>query len=264
MQRGRNARQNGAVGPWDEAIECGARGQYAKARRILDLIGEDDRHHSLALSTLGSHARQVGASGTAWDSRALEVATDAESVVDALVGLAADEVVNGDVSSARCYLADASSVLGRERETSDPWRSLTRLHWVSAEVALLAGERETAYEEARAARRSCAGRSTRHETKSMIISMAAGDEFARSQADAVFKVLVGQGWTSLQWPFALVLEDARGQAQSADPLTQDLRARTWRVAQVAIDAISADLPPDLADSWRDHPGVRRLRGGPVA
>ncbi|MEK9808910.1 MAG: hypothetical protein VW362_00580 [Candidatus Nanopelagicales bacterium] len=252
------------MGPWDEAIECGARGQYARARRFLDLIGENDRHYSLALSTRGSHARQVGASGTAWDSRALEVATDTESIVDAVVGLAADEVVNGDVSSARRHLAQACAALGREGAVSDLWRSLTRLHWVSAEAALLAGERETALEEARAARRSCAGRSTRHETKSLIISMAAGDEFARSQADAVFDVLVGQGWTSLQWPFALVLDDARIEREADDPFTRDLRARTWRAAQRAIDAIAADLPPDLADSWRDHPGVRRIRGGPVA
>ncbi len=94
----------------------------------------------------------------------------------------------------------------------------------------------------------------------MIIAMAAGDEFARSQAGAVLELLVQHDWASLQWPLALVLADLRKDTMIAP----DLLARSWHVARVAVDHIAKDIPRDLRDEWQEHPGVQRICSGPVA
>jgi hypothetical protein len=252
------------VTPWREAVELGAEGRYGAARVVLESIPSSAASYSLALSTLGSHARQVGASGIEWDRAALDCAEDAESRLDAIVGLAADAVVAQDARTAHELLAAAGAEL--DRLGDGHWRSLTRWHWVSAETALLEGRMDIAIVESRAARLSCAGRSARHEAKSMIVAMAAGDDFALGQVDAVAQVLSRRGWASLQWPLALVVADAQGgfaawtAAAGRDGLLSDL----INTARRAVERIAADLPVDLNDSWHNHPGVRRLLDGPVA
>lgn len=242
---------------WTDAVELGAQGRYAQAREVLSRIRQSEPAGSLALSTRASHARQVGADGADWDRQALACAADPESTADALIGLAADAVANGDAAEAEQMLGRAAEVIEGTSGLDEMWRPLTRWHWVSAERALLAGDPATAYIEARAARRSCTGRSIRHETKSAIIAMATGDEFALGRAQTVMDVLRAHRWATLQWPLALVLDDAR--AQHAVPA--DVLQRAWSSAEEAVEFIAGKLPQDLQQDWAHHPGVRRIRSG---
>lgn len=243
---------------WADAVELGAQGRYGQAREILESIPDGHRWRSLALSTLASHRRQVGAAEPELDRAALERAVDIESRADALIGLAADGVAAGNVAQAAEHLVEAQALVEADAHLGEDgsWRWVTRWYWVSAELALLRGDPVAAGEEARAARRTCAGHSVRHEAKSVLIAMAAGDRFALSQAAVVADVLRRHGWASLQWPLALILEDAR----SRYDVPEDLWSRARQEALGAIDRITADLPPDLVGAWRSHPGVRRIQG----
>ena len=196
-----------------------------------------------------SHHRQVGAvvSAREFDVQALDVAEDDEGRADALIGLAADDVASGAVSTAQDWHAQAGVVAANE------WRTLARWHWVGAELALLVGDRGAAADHARASVACSAERSARHEAKSLIIKAAAtGDP---TGLDRVAPVLEASSWTTLEWPLALVAADL---GDRVDPVWL---ARAWRAGVDATYRIEEGLPAGLVATWRAQPGVRRLRAG---
>ena len=205
------------------------------------------RWPSLALSTRASHYRQVGAIDMAreLDDAALACACDPEGRADALIGLAADAVAAGASSAAVEWHREAA-------ETVVEWRTRTRWHWVAAELALLQGDRISARDHALAAVAICADMSSRHVAKSRLILAAATEDV--SDLPEIARDLAEAGWITLEWPLALIAAD---HAERLDP---DWLERAWAPGVAATTLIEARLPPILATSWRDHPGVRRLRG----
>lgn len=233
---------------WADAVELGARGRYADAADLLDtLTARGDRWSSLALSTLASHRRQIGDTIEAerLDAASLDMAADEESRADALVGLAADAVAIGDARTA------ADRHLVAERDAGAAWRTLTRWHWVGAELALLTDDRAAAERHARAALDACEGRSPRHEVKSRIVLAAVSGDIG--DLEGVGVTLADAGWVTLAWPLALVAADHAG-ASPAPWL-----AGSWESGRRATDAIEASLRAADRAAWRAHPGVRRLR-----
>jgi hypothetical protein len=233
---------------WVEAVSLGACGQYADSAELLrPLTARADRWASLALSTLASHRRQVGdvTEAAGLDAAALREATDAESRADALIGLAADAVAGGDPQTAAVHHRDA------ERDAHALWRTLTRWHWVGAELALLTDDRMAAQAHAQAALAACLGHSARHEAKSRIVLAAVtGDlgELARVSA-----TVEDAGWATLSWPLALVAADHAGTVPPPWLVT------VWQEGRHATEVIEAGLAASDRAAWRAHPGVRRLR-----
>ncbi|MFM1965549.1 MAG: hypothetical protein RL134_1274 [Actinomycetota bacterium] len=233
---------------WSRGVELGARGRYADASdTLLALLERRDRWHSLALSTLASHRRQIGeaSEATRLDLDALHHATDAESRADALIGLAADAVALGDSETAVARLANA------EGDAREAWRTLTRWHWVGAELALLTADRAPAADHARAAVTACDGRSARHAAKSRIILAAATGSL--DDLASVGEIVEAAGWVTLEWPLALVAADHAGGA------SPPWIGRAWESGRRATVVIEEGLPTGLQRAWRSHPGVRRLR-----
>lgn len=237
-----------AAATWEAAVDLGARGRYADAEALVTaLAAAHDRWSSLALSLHASHLRQVGdlSSAQRLDADALRQATDAESRAEAMTGLAADAVASGDPDEAAAWHRDAA------RDAAEAWRTLTRWHWVGAERALLAGDRTLAAEHARDACAASAGRSARHEAKSLIILAAASGH--AEDLPAVAGILRDGGWVTLEWPLALVAAD------HPDGLPPSWRAQAWAAGRAATYAIEEGLPEGLRGVWRAQPGVRRLR-----
>lgn len=243
-----------AADTWQAAVDLGARGRYVEAEALArSLVAARDRWSSLALSLIASHRRQVGElnSATRCDADALEAATDAQSRAEAMVGLAADAVASGDADGAAVRLEAAAS------DCAADWRTLTRWHWVSAEHALLSGDRVRAVDHARDALAACAGRSARHEAKSRIIWAAASGQ-ARD-LPGLSPVLREGGWVTLEWPLALVAAD------HPDAVPSAWLAQAWQAGRGATYVVEEGLPEELRAGWRTHPGVRRLRerGAPL-
>ncbi|MBF6297558.1 hypothetical protein IU459_08370 [Nocardia amamiensis] len=198
-----------ALGCWYRAVVLGGQGRYAAARAELRRVcnhSADPVLLSLAGSTEGSFLRQLGrhdrASASDGRAAALVLATDAaaeaaatgsaigayyrpnraDAICDALTGLAADALGTG-----RPALADRllrrSAAAARLHRTS--WRPAIRLHWVSAETALAAGDSGSATEHAAAALELAErAPSVRHQVKSrlLVAAAAAGDTRERSVA----------------------------------------------------------------------------------
>jgi hypothetical protein len=218
------------------------------AARILDGIrGSSADWTSLSSSLRGSWHRQVGAISMAeeWDTRALRSATDDISTADALIGLAADKVASGEAAQAVVFHGDAESF------AMSDWRTLTRWHWVGAELNMLQGDHATAVVHAQAASIVCSGRSQRHEAKSSIVQAAATTD-ARGLPD-VFAVVREHGWNTLVWPLALVAAD------HPEGLEESWLHTAWLAARDATWRIEDCLPAGLAPTWRSQPGVQRLR-----
>ena len=237
---------------WERGVELGARGRYAEAaEHFAELLGVDDRWKSLALSSLASHRRQIGdAVGAAdLDAVALLSATDAESCADALIGLAADAVASGDPARATVWHVESA-----EPATSG-WRTLTRWHWVGAELALLAGDEATATEHAQRAIATCLDHSVRHAVKSRIVLAAVTGDI--DDLVAVRPILSSEGWVTLEWPLALVAADHGGSAEL--PPSPSWPGEAWEAGRVATYTIEECLPAALQPVWRSHPGVQRLR-----
>lgn len=233
---------------WARGVDLGARGMYADAAEYFaELLGVDGRWKSLALSSLASHRRQVGdgAGAADLDAQALLSATDAESRADALTGLAADAVASGDPARATVWHVEGA------QPAASGWRTVTRWHWVGAELALLSGDETSATEHARQAIAACLDHSARHAAKSRIIlSAVTGD--IRDLA-AVGPVLRSEGWVTLEWPLALVAVD------HAPRVPPTWLVEAWEAGRAATYTIEERLPADLQRVWRTHPGVRRLR-----
>lgn len=229
-------------------MDLGASGRYADAAGVVrSLLDVNDRWSSLAQSVLASHHRQVGdaVGAVRLDGLAMQGALDAESRADALTGLAADAVAEGDAERAAVQHVEAA------RDAAAHWRTLTRWHWVGAERALLVADRRLAVEHARGALATCAGQSPRHEAKSRIILAAASGE-ARD-LPTVSPILREGGWVTLEWPLALVAADHGAQVPRA------WLGEAWIAGREATYAIERGLPEGLVQVWRAHPGVQRLR-----
>jgi hypothetical protein len=237
-----------AAAAWERAVDLGARGEYATAAEILaGLIDEGGTWSSLGLSTLASHRRQIGdiAGAMDLDARALSCAIDPESRADALIGLAADAVASGDAVDASMRHSEAAQV------AAQGWRTLTRWHWVGAELSLLTADRTASTEHAVLAVSACRGRSERHMAKSRIVRAAVTG--AVGDLPAVRRVLGTEGWVTLEWPLSLVAGDHAAQLPSA------WLAEAWEAGRGATYTIEGCLPETLQPVWRAHPGVRRLR-----
>lgn len=140
------------------------------------------RYGSLALSALGSSARQCGRYDRAaeLDAAALAAAgTDVEARADALVGLTADAIGTGDREVAQRRLAALAAVAGAS------WRSTVRCAWVAAELSLLSDLPESAAAAAyRAVRCAEMAQARRHLAKSLLFYGVSVREVARRQAVA--------------------------------------------------------------------------------
>lgn len=219
----------------------------------MPVVNARDRWSSLALSTLASHRRQIGdvSGAAALDARALQSATDEESRADAMIGLAADDVASGDARHAHARHREA------EQEAARAWRTLTRWHWVGAELALLAGDGRGAIAHARASLAACTGLSARHEAKSRVVLAATTGDV--SDLPEVGRILRTERWLTLEWPIALVAAD------HASAVDEEWVAGAWQTGRGATYEIEVHLPEGLQETWRSHPGVRRLRAdGPLA
>ncbi|WP_207925893.1 hypothetical protein [Actinocrispum wychmicini] len=275
---------------WLTAVVLGGQGRYAAASAFLTTLLKhpDPVLASLAASTLGSHRRQVGGHAVArrLDAAALARLTDGSgdgdrdgvdllgARSDALLGLAADALGVGRLSTARRFIAVADG-LG-----DVGWRGQVRLRWVRAEVELASGQPEVARPNAEAAlRRARAAGAARHVAKSEMVLSAAlaagGGVTERVQAADLAAGVVDRaielGLLPLVWPCSLLLVDLdpgradehRRRAAGAlhcvlrrsDPIARRLAASSpWipntlvvpgELGQAGIRANSfTELPPD--------------------
>lgn len=135
---------NDTTGRWLRAVAAGGQGRYAGARADLAEVLRDDPSSPVAaraLCTLASFQRQQG-----WHRRAAgldgqafaRACGDVESGVDALAGLAADSLGVGRLAAAAALLARAEDL--HRRSDAPPPRLAIRLAWVTAELAMAAGD----------------------------------------------------------------------------------------------------------------------------
>lgn len=237
---------------WLTGVVLGAQGRYAAAYALLEPLCAlpDLVLSSLACSTLGSHRRQLGGHDAArrWDAAA--VARAARSVqpnrvqpnrvqpegpdgmdargalADGLLGLAADALALGRLTEARTLATRA------EGPAEGCWRTATRHAWVSAELALAAGDPASARAPAEAAARLArAHAADRHAVKSDIVLAVAlstgGVELDR--AGELLRTALAtasrHGWRSLSWPAAYAasaMDPAIGSA--GEPSEKEVRS----------------------------------------
>jgi hypothetical protein len=206
-------RTAGRYDRWLAAVTLGGQGRYAAAAAALRDLRTDPSLGSLAYSTLASHARQLGCHAVArpLDALALNRASDAESAVDALLGLAADAVGLGRPKEAERLHRRAVA-----RAEGVPWRITVRIDWVATEVALVTGRATDAHEPAeRALAVSRAAGGVRHTVKSTMMLgatlTAGGTPDGRTRAKALLtealEASLTWGMFSLTWPSALSLAE---------------------------------------------------------
>lgn len=181
-------RLGAAAGPragWLRGVALLATGRYADAAAALEpwLAG------SLAASAHASGLRQRGrhAEARVHDLAALAAATDLEARCDALVGLTADAIGQGDATGAADRLAEL------EKLPKTYWRSAVRTQWVTCEYFLLTDRPLDAVEAGRAALRYAEwAQAPRHIAKSLLFLGVSVREVARGGGvDAIFSAAVG-------------------------------------------------------------------------
>ncbi|WP_304114947.1 hypothetical protein [Mycolicibacterium bacteremicum] len=205
---------------WLRAVAAGGQGHYGVALAELDEILRG-RHSgpvvSLAHSTRASFLRQLGGHRIArgWDGRALALAgADERAAADAMVGLAADALGVG-------RLATSARLLARAARPAQPDRQSVRLLWVSAELAMAAGDGTAARGHAeRAVELSDTLGSARHRVKSSVVLSAAlccaGDlPGSRTVADAALARTEEFGLVPLRWALGCLLADIGSDTHSA-------------------------------------------------
>ena len=164
---------------WVEAYVDAARGNFSRAERSLCRILSSDSApadtRARAVLTLGSVLRQTGRHSEARDRerRALKDAPTRELRAHLLIGLAADAVGLGDLTTVDATLRRLGA------RPAGGWRVAVRLRWVRCERELLAGRPAPA---AAHARRALAvaerARARRHRAKSLLFLGAALAEAA--------------------------------------------------------------------------------------
>lgn len=232
---------------WLVGAALGALGRYGEARDVL--TGQlNGPYGSLAASTLASHYRQLGRHDEAprWDERALETASDDDSVFDARLGLAADAVGAGDLPAARTRLAAVTAAGG-------DWRRLVRIGWVETEVALLAGDPDAAVRAAEAGLATAEeAAAPRHIAKCLLFlgvsqRVAAGmsERMRLASAEATLRRAATAAELVRTTPLTWVIEYVLGQC-----VTDPADARTHaRAAAAAVAAIGTGLPDPDKSRW---------------
>ncbi len=207
---------------WLRAVAAGGQGRYASALADLDRLQRpsgSEAFASLASSTRASFLRQLGWHDVAriWDGRAAALARTAESLADAMIGLAADALgVGRFAASARALERAAESV-----DDSGSARLPIRLAWVSAELAMFRGDAATAVAHAdRGAHLASQFASVRHAVKSRVVLAAAlcsaGDLVsARREGEAAAEQAGRAGLVPLRWAAASLLVDIAADEHSA-------------------------------------------------
>lgn len=203
---------------WLRAVAAGGLGRYGTARADLGTLlrGGDGRLRSLASATVASFLRQQGwhEHAAGWDGRAFaHAAADIEAAVDALAGLAADSLGMGRLARSAALLLRARDL--HDRADAPPPRLAVRLAWVGAELAMAAGEGESAVNHARRAVdlvTPLAPALRRHAVKSQVVLAAAlcsaGDrDGSRAVADAALTEAGEAGLVPLRWALACLLGD---------------------------------------------------------
>jgi hypothetical protein len=246
---------------WLAAVVLGGQGRYAAAAAALRDLRADRRWASLAASTAASHARQVGCHAYArrLDAAALRAAGssggDAESTVDALLGLAADAIGLGRPVEARRLHAAAVARTG-----TVPWRTTVRIDWVATEVAMATGRATDAVAPAeRALAAAEAGGGVRHTVKSTMmlgaVLTAGGTPDGRRRAKGLLTEALGVSLTwgmfSLTWPSALLLAE----------LAPDEQDHYQKIASDALTSVywwsdAAMRPLMVASPWLPRPLIR--------
>ncbi|MEU6640939.1 hypothetical protein ABZ863_00130 [Saccharomonospora sp. NPDC046836] len=237
---------------WLAAVVLGARGRYAAAATLLRPLahGRDPLLAALAGATFAAHRRQLGghAAALAADGAALLNASRAGGApdvdgldpagarVDALLGLAADNLGLGRLTAARRLL----EVAGAQRRG---WRAEVRFGWVSAELALAGGDAKAAVTHAQRAAGLARDRgAARHAIKSDLILGAAlaatGEPDARTRAaDLVAGALEAAATcrlASLAWPAGLLAADLEPASTGWN------RARVTRELYALLPAVDPD------------------------
>lgn len=225
-----------ATGLWLRAVAAGGQGHYAVARADLAELRRGDppvQLAALALSTWASFHRQLGWHWVAhrWDGEALRVAgpglgADPESVVDSLLGLAADALGVGRLAVSAALFERAGEVL--RRAGNQPPRLAIRLAWVGAELAMAAGNGAAALGHARRGVELAAQASPalqRHRVKSDVVLAAAlcsaGDvRGSRFLADAALTDTQTFGLVPLRWALACLLTDIGSAAHTATEIAE--------------------------------------------
>ncbi|MGV0627013.1 tetratricopeptide repeat protein [Mycolicibacter minnesotensis] len=228
---------------WLRAVAAGGQGRYAGAATDLAALLREipgGPLASLAHSTQGSFLRQLGGHDLArgFDGRALVLAgDDPQARADALVGLAADALGGGR------YAASAT-LLGRAvaEGSTGPARLAVRRHWVTAELAMVTGDGNTAVRNAERAVELTPADMVRHRVKSQVVlagalCCAGKIDRARTVADAALGDTERLGLVPLGWALASMLtdvgsatktvEELRGMREDAAELIRR-RGGTWR------------------------------------
>ncbi len=230
-----------------EGVAVGARA--AAGARAAEGAGAAESC-ALALAAAASLQRQVGSYPVAerLDQRAAALAgPSGEARLDALTGLVADAVGVGDAATAAARLPALERAVERARSRIGDvllWRPLTRLGWVRAEVALLAGRPEEAVDAATEALAHASGAGApRHEAKSLLFRGVAGAVAGAGAAvpdlQAARRLAGRLGCAPLAWPAAEVLA-------GLDPVEgAGLRAEATATVRRLADA----MPADLRVSW---------------
>ena len=238
---------------WLAAVVLGGQGRYAAAAAALRDLRADARWSSLAASTMASHARQLGCHAPArrLDAAALRAAgEDAESTVDALLGLAADAIGLGRPTEAHRLHSVAVARAG-----TVSWRTTVRIDWVATEVAMATGRATEAVapaERALAAAEAAGG--VRHTVKSTMMLGAVltaggtpdGRRRARGLLTEALALSLTWGMFSLTWPSALLLaelapdEQDRYQKIASDALTS---VYWWSDAAIRASMVASPWLP---------------------
>ncbi|WP_137725436.1 hypothetical protein [Prescottella subtropica] len=219
------------VGRWHRAVALGGQGRYAQARAELAVLrrpGVRPAVAALAASTQASLLRQLGfhAHASGYDGAALALAGASgdgpaadpllhEARCDAFTGLAADALGCGRLPLGHRMLQRCRQYLDDVDTPDTLWRQYIRLHWVSAEIALAAGDFETATVHARdAVARAADAPSVRHRVKSALLSAAAATgqatpDVAHETARQVLDDCGEHGLLPLRWAAAMLLDGVR-------------------------------------------------------
>lgn len=205
---------------WLRAVAAGGQGRYDSARADLTTLlraVSNGPLASLAYSTQGSFLRQLGWHEPArgYDGRALALAeNDAEPIIDALTGLAADALGVGRLAAGAALLDRADDILTAPTTPVSP-RLAVRWAWVAAELAMAGGDGATAVRHAQQAvqtARTATAASARHRVKSDAVLAAAlccagAADRARSVGDAALEATGQLGLDPLRWALACLLAD---------------------------------------------------------
>ncbi|MBY6365745.1 hypothetical protein [Rhodococcoides corynebacterioides] len=219
------------VRAWRRAVELGGLGWYARARADAAALrrSPDAVVRSMAASLDASLVRQGGDHRRAavLDGRAaaeVGLRTASPAAVDALVGLAADALGVGRLSTSTALLTRAAALLARCEPAGESPRAGVRYRWVRAEVAMASGDGAAAERWALSASAAAdALDSPRHRVKSAVVRTAAalvtGRDGVRGDARRVRREAEDGGFLPLAWA-AAAIGDAAG-----DPLAAAERAR---------------------------------------